>query len=379
MKPAPSSSRINWIDEYKGFVLLLVCLFHVEQSFKHVNMNMEWLSACRMTAFFFISGALFSMRRFPHFKDYFIHKTKVLLLPYITLSILFLLIDPTLWDFSYYPQSPKMTIMNTHPVITNRIDYIYWNIVKIFVAGKSSIGSGPLWFVFTLYSISLLFFLSQKLCRKISRAYFSGRRTSRNILTAVIIAISLASGWILYKNHTRLPLGFERDLTTLSFFALGSLAKPLIRKIQKFPAWALVLITIASIWLYSLCNHVGPYFSIMNNDLGKSFWAFFSSSILGITSIVTLMILISRTPFNSVKGLLRYIARNALVILAVHWWALLCLRLMFKKELDHPGIAYQVIPLVIIAILMAIPLFRCKLHWLIGKERISFRESLSLN
>ena len=155
-------TRIGWIDEFKGFVLLLVCLYHVEQSFSYANMGMLHLSAMRMSAFFFISGMLFSSRRFPNFKSYFIHKTKVLLIPYILLSLLFLALDPVLYNFYLFPKAPRMTIMNIHPVITSTWDYIYWNLAKIFVAGKSSIGSGPLWFVFTLYSVSLMFYGVQK-------------------------------------------------------------------------------------------------------------------------------------------------------------------------------------------------------------------------
>ena len=163
-----ATARIGWIDEFKGFVLLLVCLYHIEQSFANVNMGMLHLSALRMSAFFFISGMLFSTRRFPNFKSYFIHKTRVLLLPYLALSLLFLALDPVLYHFEWFPRAPRMTVMTIRPEIATIWDYIYWNLAKIFVAGKSSIGSGPLWFVFTLYSVSLLFYGVQCAARKIS-------------------------------------------------------------------------------------------------------------------------------------------------------------------------------------------------------------------
>ena len=100
------ATRIGWIDEFKGFVLLLVCLFHVEQSFSCANMGMLHLSALRMSAFFFISGMLFSTRRFPNFKSYFIHKTKVLLIPYILLSLLFLATEPSWTICRTLPKCP---------------------------------------------------------------------------------------------------------------------------------------------------------------------------------------------------------------------------------------------------------------------------------
>ena len=115
-----TNERIGWIDEFKGCVLLLVCLFHVEQSFTSIDMGLSHASAFRMTAFFFISGALFSTRRFPTFVNYTKHKAKVLLLPYGLLSLLFLALDPVLYNFElYYPRSPKMMLLGIVPDIQN--------------------------------------------------------------------------------------------------------------------------------------------------------------------------------------------------------------------------------------------------------------------
>jgi fucose 4-O-acetylase-like acetyltransferase len=369
-----NTARIGWIDEFKGFVLLLVCLFHVEQSFPQAQMGMLHLSALRMSAFFFISGMLFSTRRFPDFKSYFVHKTKVLLVPYILLSLLFLALDPVLYNFDLFPKAPRMTIMNIRPEITTVWDYIYWNLAKIFVAGKSSIGSGPLWFVFTLYSVSLMFYGVQKFIPR--RAIF------------FVSLASLAGGWLLHMNHIRLPLGIERDLTVLFFFATGWLCKgaaPLssggnARSIRN--TLILVAATIVSFAAYAYLEAPDPNFSIMNNDLGKNLRIFVASSFFGIAGLIGAFVLADRlpnaTPVRIVKGILRNISRNALVILAVHWYILLVMRLLFKAEINKPGIAYLAIPIVTAVVIGAIPLFRCKLYKLLGKEKISARESLSV-
>ena len=369
-----ATARIGWIDEFKGFVLLLVCLYHVEQSFPQAQMGMLHLSALRMSAFFFISGMLFSTRRFDNFKDYFIHKTYVLLVPYILLSLLFLALDPVLYNFSLFPKAPRMTVMNIHPHIATVWDYIYWNLAKIFVAGKSSIGSGPLWFVFTLYSVSLIFYGVQKIVPK-------------KFIFFVSLA-SLAGGWLLYRHHIRLPLGIERDLTVLFFFACGYICKGIIQKHlcdkgkNRIP-WSLVAATsITAFILYAAFEVPDPNFSIMNNDLGKSLPIFVASSFFGIAGLVTAFVAIDRIPgilpLRLVKGILRNISRNALVILAVHWYTLLVMRLLFKPEINRPGIAYIAIPIIIAVVIGAIPLFRCKLYKLLGKQKISARESLNI-
>ena len=399
-------TRIGWIDEFKGFVLLLVCLYHIEQSFTNVNMGMLHLSALRMSAFFFISGFLFSTRRFPDFKSYFIHKTRVLLFPYIALSLLFLALDPVLYHFEWFPRAPRMTVMTIRPEIATVWDYIYWNLAKIFVAGKSSIGSGPLWFVFTLYSVSLIFYGVQKIAKFLFKQRekeipAQGREDTLKAKIAIAGAAitSLIAGWLLYMNHIRLPLGIERDLTVLFFFANGWLCKGLIKNTPRdgieprhdIQSTALrrssgTLLTagfaLISFILYAFIEVPDPNFSIMNNDLGKSPWIFVASSFFGIAGLVATFMLADKlpniAPVRIVKGILRNISRNALVILAVHWWILLVLRIIFKKEMDRPGIAYLSALIVTAGVIAAIPIFRCKLYKLLGKEKVSVRESLRI-
>ena len=371
-------ARIGWIDEFKGFVLLLVCLFHMEQSFSNVDMGMLHLGALRMSAFFFISGMLFSTRRFPDFKSYLVHKTRVLLLPYIFLSLLFLLLDPVLYNFEWFPRAPRMVIMTIRPEILSAWDYIYWNLAKIFVAGKSSIGSGPLWFVFTLYSVSLLFYGVQKV---------AGSIKAPRVATALIAIASLAGGWFLYKNHIRLPLGIERDLTVLFFFACGWMCKGVLKGFACLGASnkgksILATVALISFIAYAFIEIPDPNFSIMNNDLGKSFPVFLASSVFGIVGLVAAFMFADKlpniVPIRIAKGILRNISRNALIILAVHWYIFLVLRIVFKAQIDRPGIAYLSALIVIAGIIGAIPLFRCKLYRLLGKEKISVRESLSI-
>lgn len=373
-----SKGRILWIDEFKGFVLLLVCLFHVEQSFKNIDFGMLHLSAMRMSAFFFISGVLFSTRRFKDFKSYALHKTEVLLLPYIWLSLLFLALDPVVWNFDWFPRAPKMQVLTIRPEIHTLKDYVGWNLAKIFVAGKSSIGSGPIWFVFTLYSISLMFFGVQKTSVILSNAK---NPVLQKIIVAAVAASSLIAGWLLFKNHIRLPLGIERDLTCLAFFALGNLCKEPVQKLSKHSLLTFFL-TIAALALYIYFEKPDPWFSIMNNDLGKDLPQFILSSIFGILTLIGAFQLFSKLPdvnvLRIVKGILRNISRNALIILAVHWWALLVLRTVFKPQLDKPIIAYLSILIVTAFSIGAIPLFRCKLYKVIGKEKTTVKESLSI-
>ena len=376
-------ARISWIDEFKGFVLLLVCLFHIEQNFPNAHLGACHLSALRMSAFFFISGFLFSTKRFSDFKSYFVHKTKVLLNPYFSLSFLFFAIDPVVYNFALYPKAPTMTVINTIPDINSTWQYIYWNIAKIFIAGKSSVGAGPLWFVFTLYSVSLLFYWLHGMSKK---------QVNPKLFIAIMAIEGLLGGWLLNTNHFHLPFGIERDLTILFFFGCGWLCKEPIKKIHSAISagaanaaknTALVAaVGIISFVAYAFLESPSPNFSIMNNDLGKSLPQFVASSITGIVGLIATFLLASKlpdiAPIRITKGILRNISRNALVILAVHWWIVLMLRLFVRPQINQPGIAYIAIPIVALGTIAAIPLFRCRLYKLLGKERITVKESLCI-
>lgn len=208
------------------------------------------------------------------------------------------------------------------------------------------------------------------------------------LFIAVTAIASLAGGWILYKNHIRLPLGIERDLTVLFFFACGWLSKDPIRnrlcvKGKKSIPWSLAVATsITAFILYAYLEVPDPNFSIMNNALGKSLPIFIASSFFGIAGLVAAFILAdklpNKAPIRIIKGILRNISRNALVILAVHWYILLVMRLIFRSTFNQPGIAYLSIAIVTAGVIAAIPLFRCKLYKLLGKQPASVRESLNI-
>jgi hypothetical protein len=145
---------------------------------------------------------------------------------------------------------------------------------------------------------------------------------------------------------------------------------------------ALVAATIVTFAAYAYIEVPDPNFSIMNNDLGKSLPVFLASSFFGIAGLVATFMFADKlpniAPFRIIKGILRNISRNALVILAVHWYILLIMRLLFRSTFNQPDIAYLSIAIVTAGVIAAIPLFRCKLYKLLGKQPASVRESLNI-
>ena len=202
----------------------------------------------------------------------------------------------------------------------------------------------------------------------------------------------LLCGWLLNINHMHLPLGIERDLTILFFFGFGWLCKEPIKKLHSAISASstratkntaiVAAVGIISFVAYGFLESPSPNFSIMNNDLGKSLFQFVASSITGIVGLIATFLLASKlpnmAPIRITKGILRNISRNALVILAVHWWIVFVLQLFLRPQINQPGIAYIAIPIVALGTIAAIPLFRCRLYKLLSKERITVKESLCI-
>ena len=189
--------------------------------------------------------------------------------------------------------------MNIRPEIAGVWDYLYWNLAKIFIAGKSSSGSGPLWFVFTLYSVSLMFYGVMVITKRIELWIPSLR--SRMTVAGIAIA-SLIAGWLLYKNHIRLPLGMERDLTVLFFFACGWICREPIKNLSRD------------------CFGFRSSNDIQYTTLQRCSGTLLTAGIAGlIATFIVADKLTNIVPIRIAKGILRNISRNALVVLAVHW------------------------------------------------------------
>ena len=149
--------RVEWIDELKGFILILVCCYHIKTNNLYFNTLLNTTMAFRMVTFFFLSGMLFNGGK--KYSIFIKHKIKSLLIPYILLSIFFSLLDGTLY---------KSTINSTHLTSTSflysdtinlsPIEYFYWELCDILLFGDATPVTRSLWFVFTLFVVNCTFY-----------------------------------------------------------------------------------------------------------------------------------------------------------------------------------------------------------------------------
>lgn len=300
-------NRIDWIDELKGFILTIVCLAHTNINIPFLGGNLiVIMSAIRMPAFFFLSGILFSTRRYPNISSYMTHKTKVLLIPYILLSLLFSFLDPRLYDLSLMEKQSYLNSFFSSSDIHSNLNFLAMEFITIFYYGNPPNIVAPLWFVLTLYLISILFFTIHHI--------LSG--SSRGIIIYAICC--LMAGWILNLYNLILPYCFSTVLTASFFFSLGYLTKKIIKYMNEMNIIKLgsVIILLSPIYLYAI--NINGLIDLHSNKLGNSLVGYILSTISGIFLIVNIFILLNKLVNESIlQGILKNIARNALIILAV--------------------------------------------------------------
>ena len=194
--------RIYWIDNLKGFILLLVCFSHLGL-FPNIC---DFFKGARMTSFFFLSGFLFSNRKHTTFTSYFKSKCHSLLIPYFILSFIF-----AIFPFSLKNDSTFASIwihnFNLPIIIEKYINTYIINTIDIIQGYSFQDGVAPLWFVYTLFQVSILYYIINKIIYK-------------HIKIAIIIGC-LCIGWYCNIYSISLPFHLNTMFTSLFFYGLG--------------------------------------------------------------------------------------------------------------------------------------------------------------
>lgn len=371
--------RIKWVDNLKGFILLLVCIGHVH--FKgglfaaiHVMSEPFW-----MPGFFFLSGYLYSEKKYQDFGSYLKSKSHSLLIPYLCLSILFSFIDIRLYNVSLIPYHlytdyPILEFMGVPAIIGDSLQYLYMEAVNIFVAGTSTPITTPLWFVIVLFWASLLLYLVNKFSVRMG-----GEKHSK-IIIFFYACVMIGFGWVFSRKYIFLPWNLHVVCTASFFVSIGYIAKDFIRnKLVKLSSWLLVCVLLCLSLLYLYGININGAYHLYTNTLGGSLYGFIISSMSGISMMIVLFILLSRIQKKSIiGGILRNLARNALIFLAVHYWVIITCDVLFHEYAHSTAYKCAVFLAAVVISFLSFPFFRNKLYKLLGKKKISMREALSL-
>lgn len=325
-----SENRIAWIDWEKGFILLFVCLAHCG----------IWspINGFHMAAFFFISGLLFK-DKYNNIKIYILRKTKTLLVPYFFLSFLFLLFYRKIYDGSF------------HSLITYGNDIIQ---------GYSSPNVAPMWFVYTLFQVCCLFYIFNILV---------GRFLKHKEWILLLACVCFITGWHL--NRVILPFRISTMITSMAFYSLGVYSQPFFfNKINIFKGKNLVVVCVICAFLWFIGHRIANgVIGYNNNNLGDSLLGYFLVSIFGIYFCTISFYLLRQHKSNPFFILLKYIAENGIVILALHSFVINECSSRLADYVSENILPSLVAIIVVIVLAVCIPLFNKYLYWAIGKNK----------
>jgi len=188
--------RIEWVDVFKALVIILVVMGHTPFAFNLI------IYTFHMAAFFLISGYTLDFAKIP-FKAYLFNQSKRLIIPYLSINILFYLLKFIFSIFAYY-----MYYYAENPSISQLISFIK-NISSVDLAGAT-------WYLVVLFEApilaKLLFDILQKL--KICTYGFP-----------IVAFISLLYACYLYSNQHYLSYLFDLSLSALFLIVAGYIFK----------------------------------------------------------------------------------------------------------------------------------------------------------
>lgn len=376
---AVNNNRIRWIDELKGAILVFICLGHIAgmvytpPSVKYIA---DLLTIIGVPIFFFLSGMLFKNKE-TSTKAYLQKKTKSLLIPYILLSILFTFFDPYIYNPTYlvnvlhYPRLVLPELLSINPHIQASLEFFIGDICCTLL-GISSRATLPLWFVFVLYFVTIAY-------------HWIFIKIKSQKVMAIIAILCAAMAFVLSYVGMGGHMKAGPILMAFFFYWLGTVFIRRFKWLEKitFLHFVVVIVSLLCILFYLAPTIMKDiYFVNGNFPITKSF-PFLVCSFAGIISGVLLFR--SLSPISScglgiIKGVLRNIARNSLIILATHYWALVFYHLFLSPIVPLTYQLFSAIIFIVLICILSVVLFRTHLYMFIGgtKSKQSMLECLSI-
>lgn len=360
--------RINWIDELKGTILIFICLGHLSGMVYPppiLKCLSEMLTMMGVPAFFFLSGMLYKADG-SEMSPFVLKKAKSLLIPYFMLSLLFTIFDPYTYCPQYlidnlnYPRVGQLESFGLSNSYQASFEFFMGDFFCTLI-GISNRATLPLWFVFVLFFCAIV------------HHWFVSRIKLQPLIGLIVLFLSVLA---IVLSYLRIGgyLKIGPFLMALFFYWLGTMYVQKMKDLENLPSLvAIILLSFLLCAFFYIAPVIVHDVSFVNGIFPvKNGLLFFVCSISGILGFVLLFRCLSQLNcwgYNVLKGVLRNIARNSLIILAMHYWALVVYHIYISSYIPD---AYQVLVALIFVVLVcvcSIALFRTKLYMFIGGER----------
>lgn len=312
--------RIEYIDYAKGLAIVFVVFGHI---FFGNNKISIWIYSFHIPLFFIISGYLLNYNVKP-LKDSIIKKIKVLLIPYISFSILNIICNYALSNFDM--KSIKINIIDT----------------------ISLGGIATLWFLFALFFGETIFLIGKKSFNKI-----------RYEILFYMIIVSIV--FILLKlTHGKTAVALVRGIVALFFINIGYYLYNIINKVQ-LNFFSILIISIVS-FISSMINGKVDLWTLHFNNI----FLYVFNSIIGSLNII----FISKKIRTS--NILKFFGKNTLIIMATHQ---IMTQFFLESSLNIKYHKFIILCLVLIIEYPIIKIINKYLSFMLGKTNISLRRN----
>ena len=316
------NKRLEWIDTYKGIVMLMVLFSHIVSfssfnGFGYENYISVPLRGMMVPAFFFISGYLLNNKRID-FPIFFTHRFRQIVVPYF----IFFLINYLFWFF---------VLKDTYPS-----DFTWFDPFIGMIEGKAErvspmqftmITAFALWFITTLFIAEIYFFAVKKISK--NNFYI--------IISLVILSlVGFFTSYFLNKVGIRPWWNVDVAITATVFYGLGYLLKTndLIGKIRinnnisKFVIMSLL-------FLIAIVISISNYSSIAFGKYGNPALYY-----IGAVSGIVALIFFVQFRFIEKNYFLEYLGKNTYLVLSFHMIAIYFTDYILLNILNIPSTLY---------------------------------------
>lgn len=297
--PENKFKRLDYIDFAKAFGMLLIVWGHIRLG----DWSNAFVYAFHIPLFFFLSGMVFSKKRYPDFKSFLLKRVNSLIKPYIVFSVLTWIV----WAaYSYV----------THA----NVDSYLMPLAETFIAQGSGgflLHNVPLWFVTCLFIVEIIYYFLADL-----------KRLWIMTITIVMAAISY---WAINNlecfDITLLPWNIEVAMLAIPFYAAGHWivkAKTHQGIMNMVNSHKITTIVLAAVFAYVV--YVGSQYngsiSFGHANLGKNVFVTYGCGLAGTLMWLIGCILLADTKINKAGLKLlewtKWFGRNSFNAMAIH-------------------------------------------------------------
>ena len=272
-----TQNRLEWIDAFKGFAIFCITMCHLEGNYyfeKH-------LVSFNVLAFFFMSGFLHGENQ-GCFKNYFLKKTKTVLIPFLAWDVVSVAFD-LIRGADFFSSIRLLLVLDGH---------VCWN--------------SPIYFLLVLYITQLIYFFV--------RNFLPNEYIRLCLFPVLILILRFVTTEVIFLKLNLIPL-------SLAFYILGDFFVYFDSRVLNKVKGRLGLIFIPICCVLLALNIVyGVRFNTRISYTYARFGNFPHFIIGGIAGVLFYALVFKNLKFLTRSRVLAFWGKNTLVIMAGQFW-----------------------------------------------------------